>query len=232
MLAIIPARGGSKGIPRKNLVPLLGKPLVQYTIDAAQESKLISRIILSTEDEEIAQVGSCAGLDMSYSRPVELATDEASMADTVGHCLKWVASKFGEAEDFVLLQPTSPLRLSLDIDNAIKRFKMRGSDWLFSVNEMSEHPYECIEVGVGGGYSFLRQSRKSVSRRQDYEENFYFMNGAIYVYRTKSFMSNRTTQDLKSAEIYVMPRSRGVDVDDVEDLYMAEAILTGSARKV
>ena len=124
VLAIIPARGGSKGIPKKNIVDLNGKPLIHYTIEAAKESKLIDEIFLSSDDKEIIEVAKQLDLYTSYVRPDKFSGDTATGADVVIDALDWLAKSRGYVPDAVLLlQPTSPLRVSADIDGAIRQFE-------------------------------------------------------------------------------------------------------------
>lgn len=225
LLAVIPARGGSKGILRKNLALLNGKPLIEYTINAAQKSKFIDEILLSTDDENIAEVGRRLGLDVSYRRPVELATDTTSMIDTLEHALLWAELQYGQIpEDTILLQPTSPLRSAKDIDAAAAIFYETASTSLISVNEMAEHPYECI-VGSGTNRSFLVTPPGGMVRRQDYSNEYYFINGAIYLAKTSTLLSQRGFMNIKNTYFFPMPRERGVDIDTYLDLYVAEALI-------
>lgn len=226
LLAIIPARGGSKGILRKNLVSLNGRPLIEYTIIAAQKSKFINEILLSTDDEEIANLGRKLGLDVSYSRPIELAKDTTSMIDTLEHGLRWVESESGKLPDYtMLLQPTSPLRSAQDIDAAVTLFNESSATFLVSVHEMGEHPYECI-VGSGKNWSPLVTAPAGMLRRQDYKNNFNFINGAIYLGITTELLSQRSFININETYFFPMPRERGVDVDEYVDLYIAEALIS------
>jgi CMP-N,N'-diacetyllegionaminic acid synthase len=225
LLAIIPARGGSKGIPKKNLALFNGKPLIEYSIDAAQKSKLIDDVLLSTDSEEIASIGVSMGLDMSYRRPSEIAEDQTSMFDTIEHCLSWFKKSRGQLPDeIILLQPTSPLRTSLDIDAAVEQFRESNSCTLMSVHSMSEHPSECIRVG-DIDWQYVVAPPKEAVRRQDYEHNNFFINGAIYIAETKAYLSRRTFIDPRDTEVFVMPRERGLDIDTPLDLVIAESIM-------
>jgi CMP-N,N'-diacetyllegionaminic acid synthase len=226
MLAIIPARGGSKGIHRKNLINLCGRPLIEYTIRAALESCLVSKVILSTEDAEIASLGREFGLDMSYMRPTDLAKDDTSMTDTINHYLKSCVTADQNEVAFIILQPTSPLRSSEDIDNAIQLFFESDCNCLAGVNEMSESPYECIESKVDGHLDFLRKPNKKISRRQDYEGTFYFVNGSIYIYKYKYFFNNGCFINLDNTKLYVMDPHHSIDIDTLHDLAFAEFLLT------
>jgi len=228
MLAIIPARGGSKGIPRKNLVSLQGRPLIDYTLEAARNSRLITRIIVSTDDDEIHSASIKFGLSNEYLRPKELAEDDTSMSETISHCLEWAAREYGRIGEFIILQPTSPLRTSVDIDNAIARFRMGSYGALVSVNEMREHPFECIELMPDGGKKYLRANILQGPGRQSYAGKYYFINGAIYIFDCEYFKSNGCKLDLSDTELYIMPPERSIDIDTAGDLGVAEQMIMGA----
>ncbi|WP_251823773.1 acylneuraminate cytidylyltransferase family protein [Polynucleobacter paneuropaeus] len=225
LLAIIPARGGSKGILRKNLTYLNGRPLIEYTIIAAQKSKFIDEILLSTDDDEIADIGRRLGLDVSYRRPIELAQDATSMIETLEHGLRWADTAYGGLpEATILLQPTSPLRSTKDIDAAVTVFYESSVSFLVSVNEMGEHPYECI-VGSGKNWQYLVMPPSGLSRRQDYKNDFYFINGAIYLAKTTELLSRRSFINPNETYFFSMPRERSIDIDEYVDLYTAEGLI-------
>jgi N-acylneuraminate cytidylyltransferase/CMP-N,N'-diacetyllegionaminic acid synthase len=228
MLAIIPARGGSKGIPRKNLALLGGKPLIQHTIEAAQQSQSVSRIVLTTDDAEIAALGTSLGLDTRYQRPPKLAQDDTPMAATLTHCLQWVHQAYGACDEFMLLQPTSPLRTATDIDAAVCLYRENHKNSLLSVNAMSEHPYECVELKAEG-WAYLAKNASGASRRQDYNNvYYYYINGAIYITRVESFLRSGKMMDEDSVCFYPMARERSVDIDETFDLLLAQALLPQS----
>lgn len=230
LLAIIPARGGSKGILRKNLVPLNGRPLIEYTIAEAQKSKFIDEILLSTDDDEIADVGRRLGLDVSYRRPMELAKDTTSMIDTLEHGLHWIESAHGQfPTDTMLLQPTSPLRSVKDIDAAVALFYETSATSLVSVHAMAEHPFECV-VGSGKDCRYLVAPPAGVVRRQDYKSEFNFINGAIYLAKTTRLLEQRGFINMGETLFFPMPRERGVDVDTHLDLCIAEALMNFANR--
>ncbi len=227
MLAIIPARGGSKGIPRKNLVLLGGKPLIQHTIEAAKQSQSVSRILLSTDDEEIAALGASLGLDTSYKRPGALAQDDTPMSATLRHCVKWAQQTHGACDEFMLLQPTSPLRTEKDIDAAVYVYRERNKKSLASINVMSEHPYECIELN-NESWAYLANDESGASRRQDYRSDFYYINGAIYITQVEFLMRSGKILDENSICFYPMARENSMDIDDEFDLLLAKALLSKS----
>ena len=228
MIAIIPARAGSKGIPRKNLVLLGGKPMIQYTIEAAQKSQFVSRIVLSTDDPEIAALGSGLGLDISYQRPPHLAYDDTPIEATLAHCLNWLREgSVTHDEAFILLQPTSPLRTFKDIDEAIRLYKDSKKNSLVSVNSMREHPFECVELKFDS-WSYLSKNISGASRRQDYSNNYFYINGAIYIARIEKFLRSKKIVDEESVCFYQMRREHSIDVDDAYDLLIAQALLLQS----
>ncbi len=226
VLAVIPARGGSKGIPRKNLAPLAGRPLIVHTLDTARAAKAVTDVMVSTDDDEIAAVCEGAGVTVPYRRPQALAGDAAGMVDTVLDALQWWSSRHGgEPELVVLLQPTSPLRNSDDVNGTIAALRETGCKAAVSVHEMREHPMECVKR-EGHSWTMLARPPASAAGRQDYSGRFYFINGAVYAV-TPSFLRERHAFAVEGDEtaLYVMDAVRGIDIDDSDGLDMAEAIL-------
>jgi CMP-N,N'-diacetyllegionaminic acid synthase len=230
ILAFIPARGGSKGIPRKNLALLNGTPLIQYSIEAAQGSQYINNIFLSSDDLEIINFGKSFGLEVPYHRPTELADDETPMIDTVLHGLEWCQNEKDILPDAViLLQPTCPLRSTADIDGAIEKFIGSKKNSLVSAHTLSEHPFESIET-TSEGWRYLSRVFPPPSRRQDYPNNFFFINGAIYLASTEFIFSRKTFIDENESIIFPISQRNGLDIDDELDLKKAEFYLTSSSR--
>lgn len=223
ILAMIPARGGSKGIKDKNITPLAGKPLITYTIEAALQSRYIDRVVVSTDSEKIAEVARNAGADVPFLRPAELASDTAKSIDAVLHCIQVC-----QGDIFLLLQPTSPLRTAEDIDAAIETFIAHGEKGLCSVNEIGDHPILTRTMDEEGNLKPLMGENSTV-RRQDMPA-FYHVNGAIYINRIDEI--NRDTSFNDNPVGYVMPRQRSVDIDTAEDLRIAEMILNGPKGQV
>jgi CMP-N,N'-diacetyllegionaminic acid synthase len=225
LLALVPARGGSKGIPRKNLALLAGKPLLQYTLEAALASRQIDDTLLSTDDEEIAAFAAHCGVATRYRRPSQLAVDDAPMMPAVEHALEWYARARGRTPDAVLLlQPTSPLRTAADIDGAIARFREVQAETLASVHRVSEHPCECV-VSQGGTWRYLVQPPATAAGRQEYRGDFFFINGAVYLARTEVLLRERRFIVPGTTLLYEMPRERGIDIDSPPDLACAAALL-------
>jgi len=192
-LGIVPARGGSKGIPRKNIRPLAGKPLLEYTANAALSATLLSRVWLSTEDLEIAEVGKAAGLEVPFFRPPELSEDSTPMVDVVLHAIRWAQENQQEYDAVCILQPTSPLRSSMTIDRSISLLWDRHVDSVVSVRPV---PLECnphwvfFETSDG----LLRPSlgdAPPITRRQQLPPA-YHLDGTIFVTRTQSVVNHHS----------------------------------------
>ena len=224
MIAIIPARGGSKGLPRKN-TKLLGElPLISYTIKAALESNLVDRVIVSTEDKEISSIAKKFGAEVPFMRPSNFAEDTSMVMDTYLHAVDWVVKKDAKpVESFVALLPTIPFRVSEDIDQAIKIFKNKNANSVISVVESTVpvHWYRRI-TNEGILENFLSEFN-AVKNRQELEKA-YVPNGAVYVFQTEVLRSTRQYYTNKTYP-YIMPRERSVDIDDLLDFEWAEFLL-------
>lgn len=222
---LIVARGGSKGLPRKNVKILKGKPLIAWTIEAAKNSKYSGRIVLSSEDEEIISVAKDWGCEVPFVRPLELATDESSSMDTIIHAL----SKMGDVEHIVLLQPTSPLRTSEDIDRCMDLYFSAGAPSVVSVTEPSKSPYWMYTLNENNRMQPLFQDVQ-VTRRQDLP-TVVALNGAIYVAEVNWLKQNRTFVSEETVA-FTMPASRSYDIDTIEDFMFCEMILEKQNKKL
>lgn len=231
ILALIPARGGSKGLPRKNVLPLLGKPLIGWTIQAVKESKGIDRIVVSTDDKEIAEVCGDMGVPVPFLRPKELAEDETPMVDVVLHVLEYLKSSENYSPDYVaLFQPTSPLRTALDINRAVKLlFSSNRADSVISLVEASEKPYWMRILSKEGFVKHFMEHAYKDFRRQDLPP-VYIVNGAIYICKTTVLLEKRTFSPEKTVG-YLMPKSRSVDIDDSDDFKIVEMILSEQLKE-
>lgn len=220
MIAIITARGGSKGLHGKNILPFCGKPLIAHTIEAAKNSVSIDRVIVSTDDDEIADVARKFGAEVPFMRPAELATDCASSRDVIIHALNFLEEREEGMDSFCLLQPTSPLRTSKDIDGAFSIFKEKSADSVVSVTPY-EHPIQWA-VKVQDDGCLIPRETKGFGRRQDIIE-YSRPNGAIYIFRT-SFFKNSSGYFSADSYGYIMPFERSVDIDTKMDFVVAEAV--------
>ncbi|ACX95487.1 cytidylyltransferase domain-containing protein [Halothiobacillus neapolitanus] len=219
VLALIPARGGSKGLPGKNIRPLKGRPLIGWSIEAARTSRYVSRVVVSSDDEEILAVARDQGAETPFRRPASLAGDATPSMDVVLHALDQLA----EFEWVVLLQPTSPLRLSADIDAAIEQCLKTNAPACVSVCEAPASPWWMFEVGAECRMrSFLPAEQRPV-RRQDLPD-LYALNGAVYVAKTEWLRTSRSFLTEETVA-YVMPPARSVDIDTLFDFQLAECLL-------
>ena len=178
VLAFIPARGGSKGIPHKNIIDLNGYPLISYSITEALKSKYIDKVLVSTDDEKIASVAKEYGADVPFLRPERLASDKAKTIDAVLHAIDFMNQNGDKYDTFVLLQPTQPLRTMEDIDGAIEKYMDNNCTPLVSVSLVDDHPLLIRTIKEGRLESLLNQS--STCRRQDMPQ-YYKVNGCIYI---------------------------------------------------
>lgn len=226
VLGIIPARGGSKGIPRKNIKDLSGKPLIAHTIEAAKKSGVFTRLILSTDDAEISEVGQKYGVEVPFLRPAELAQDTTPTLPVLIHAVNWLKEKENFLPDYiVILQPTTPLRQPFHLKEAIEFLIASGADSAVSVSEVPGHhnPH----------WQFLLDSEKKmriftgeplsgiIKRRQDLPKT-YTRNGAIYAFKTNLLFEPEPTFYGKDARAYLMEEKYSVNIDSPEDFETAE----------
>lgn len=219
ILAIIPARGGSKGIPRKNIKLLAEKPLIAWTIEEAKKSKYIDRLILSSEDEEIIRVAKEYGCEVPFIRPKELALDDTPGIEPVIHAINTLPEKY----DYVcLLQPTSPLRKVEDIDGCIEKCIKNNADSCVSVTEVDQHPYWMYEINNEEKLKPLFIDN-NIARRQDLPK-IYILNGAVYLAKTNQIL-NKLDFVTKDTLSFIMDKRRSVDVDDINDFAYTEYLI-------
>ncbi|MFH0259624.1 cytidylyltransferase domain-containing protein [Vibrio barjaei] len=220
VVALIPARGGSKRLPRKNILPLGNKPLIGWTIEAAQKSHYIDEVIISTDDQEIADVVLQFGIAVPELRPDELSTDNA----TTQSVLLYTLERFGQGADIViLLQPTSPLRNQRHIDEALELFEKKSAFSIISVTPC-EHPPEWSNA-LPEDDSMLNFIRSTPGKRsQDLGQSFR-LNGALYVYDVEQLMKRKDMSYTESTFAYKMKNEHSIDIDNLMDFYMAEFFL-------
>lgn len=222
MIALIPARGGSKGLPGKNIRPLNGKPLIAYAIEAALKAKHIDRVIISTDDEEIARVAVEYGAELPFMRPAELASDTAMAVDNYIYTIDRLEKEGRKPiEAFVVLQPTSPLRIAEDIDGAVELFLKKEADSVISYTKEA-HPVVWHKFLDTEG-RFVDIFDANIKNRQENRVSYY-PNGAVYVFRTSMIRERQYYTDRSYA--YIMPRTRSVDIDFIEDFEYAEFLLS------
>lgn len=220
-LAIIPARGGSKGIRNKNIAPVGQHPLIAWTIAAAQISRHLNRIILSTDSAAIAKVGQQYGVEVPFLRPADLARDDSPTVSVILHALRALEDC---SPDFVIvLQPTSPLRTSRDIDAAIELAMEKEADAVVGVTRAPLHPYWMKQVDAEGRIRSFLELDSRFSRRQDLPP-IYAPNGAIYLVRS-DVLFDRETFYTDRTYAYPMPPERSLDIDSEWDLRVANLVL-------
>jgi CMP-N,N'-diacetyllegionaminic acid synthase len=218
---IIPARKGSKSIPNKNLIKIKKKPLIQYTFDQIKNFKCLKFIL--SDSKKIKNIAKKNNINSDYVRPNHTSLSKSSMSDTIGHFARWTLGKY-KIDYLVILQPTSPLRNSRDIKDSIKLLRKNKFKSLFSISESLEHPYEAIDVSKGNKWKYVLNKSKKFYRRQDFDINSYFINGAIYLVEKKYLIqSNKIISS--NHGLYIMKKSRSLDINDKDDLLIAKRML-------
>ncbi|MFC1678237.1 cytidylyltransferase domain-containing protein [Patescibacteria group bacterium] len=221
ILGLITARGGSKGIPGKNIRLLAGKPLIAHTIEAAKKSQLLSRCIVSTDDKEIADISRSFGADIPFMRPAELAQDKSTSMEVVQHAIQWLRQEQGQDYDYLMiLQPTSPLRTASDIDECIKKAIDTNADSVMSMYELVDLSLKKLKK-IENDYILPLVEDEGVfsSRRQD-QGRVYKRNCAIYL--TRVSLLEEGDMFGKISRPYIMPAERSVDINELTDFEIAE----------
>ena len=222
MIAIIPARGGSKGLPGKNVKLLNGKPLVAYAIEAALKSNSINRVIISTDDDEIANVAVKYGAELPFMRPSYLASDTALAIDNYIYTIGRLEEEGkDQIDEFVVLQPTSPLRIAEDIDGAVDMFLKKEADSVISYCPEA-HPVIWHKYLDEEG-KFVDIFKDNIIQNRQSSRISYYPNGAVYVFRTSIIREHKYYTDKSYA--YIMPHIRSIDIDSIEDFEYAEFLL-------
>lgn len=219
VLAVIPARGGSKGLPRKNILKVKGKPLIWYSYEAALKSAFIDLTILSTDDDEIIEEAKRFEINAPFKRPAELASDNAETIDTILHA----CSCFPEYKYVVLLQPTSPMRLTSDIDQCFELLHSTQAPACVTVCEQRHKPEWMFKVNENFKISPLIKSDKTPTRRQNLTQ-VHALNGSVYIARV-DWLKNTKSFTAEGCVAKIMPASRSIDIDTQQDLdYFSEKI--------
>lgn len=223
VLAIIPARGGSKGVPRKNIIPICGKPLIGYTIEPALEAVkfgAIDKLIVSTDDEEIASISRECGAEVPFLRPDFLSSDKAKSVDVMIHAVDYYKQQGVDYDTVLLLQPTAPLRSVEDITESLKLFEREGVTSLISCYK-EEYISDAVTYYKEGNMAIaLNPNHNKGIRRQEEKEKF-VRNGAIYITTVKQMNDNHRVFDDVPA-MYVMPKERSVNIDTIDDVELLE----------
>ena len=227
ILGIITARGGSKGLPGKNIMPVLGKPLIVYTIEAALKSEFITKTIVSSDDDEILNISESNGA-IPLKRPVEFAKDTSSSEDAIVHALTTLSSKGEEFDLLVLLQPTTPLRNSRDIDNALSIMINNTAQGVISVFNIGVKPFKSYYLNSKGYLQGVHNNESPNMRRQELPDA-YLANGAIYACYVDTFLNSNSLIPDRTIP-YIMSQENSIDIDCVEDIKLVELFLNGKEK--
>ena len=220
-LGLIPARGGSKGVKNKNICSLGGKPLIQHTIESAKNSLLLDEVNVSSDSQKIINISKDLGAISYYKRPNKLSNDTAGALNVILYHINWLKNKNIIVENLVYLQPTSPIRGSTLIDDAIKKFELNKSNSLVTLSECSQHPYETVSIVDNKIIEFPK--KKEYVRRQDFPK-FLFITGSIYIYKVESILQNQSIID-KNTDYFITSVEEGLDIDNFLDFKTAESLL-------
>jgi len=224
ILALIPARGGSKRLPRKNILPLGNKPLIAWSIEAAKKSKYISDVLVSTDDKEIASIAEEHGAWVPFLRPENLSSDTSGSYGVAEHAVNFCKA-INKTYDFVLLlQPTSPLRCAEDIDAALNLLKNKSADAVISVCEAEHSPIWSNTLPDDLNMDQFENEKYRDIRSQDLP-SFYRLNGAIYLVKTERLLSEKSFSLCNNTFAYIMKQERSIDIDTKLDFCIAETIL-------
>jgi CMP-N-acetylneuraminic acid synthetase len=224
VLGLINARGGSKSVPRKNIKPLLGKPLIVYSIEVGLAAKRIDRLVVSTDDGEIAGIARAAGADVPFLRPAELATDTALQIDAIRHAIASLEAEGDRFDAVAILQPTCPLRLPEDIDGALDMMERTQADTVITVCEVQGyHPLTMYTSDAAGRLSPLFEANRAGVLRQEFP-TVLWRNGAIYGIRRDVVMQQGTLYGDRTVG-FAMPAERSANIDEPIDWIITEALL-------
>jgi len=231
VLGIIPARGGSKGVPRKNIRLLCGKPLLVYSAEAALKARSLSRIVLSTDDEEIAEIGKQSGLDVPFLRPLELAGDNVPMLPVLQHVVRFMEGRGEDYEAICLLQPTNPLRKAEDIDACVMLLEERKVDSVVSILPVPTefNPHWVYFQSEDGLIHLSLGGQDPIPRRQDLPAAFY-REGSLYTTRRETLMERNSLYGSRTLG-YLMDPEGSVNINSLEDWRRAEKLLTQNLKK-
>jgi len=222
-LAIIPARGGSKGLPGKNIKNLCGKPLIAWTIEKALKSKYLDEVMVTTDDKEIADIAKKYGANVPFLRPSELATDTATTFSVIEHTINFYKEKLKKEFDYVvLLEPTSPLREDNDIDNMIRQMLDNNKEGIVSIGEVHEHPSVMMKITNTQLEKFCKELEIKY-RRQD-NEKAYFPYGVAYMGKIQKILKEKTFY-FKNVDFFIVKRYQCYEIDDIYDFLAIENIM-------
>jgi CMP-N-acetylneuraminic acid synthetase len=226
ILGLIPARGGSKGVPNKNIKLLGEKPLICYTIEAGLATAEIDDLVVSTDSERIAEISKNAGANLPFLRPADLATDTSPSIDTVIHAVEFFVKKNVHFDAVCLLQPTCPFRTTEDIEEAVKTFKNQEADSLISVREVPHqyNPHWTFEADENGAFLSIATGEKDIIPRRQELPKAYHRDGSIYIVKTSVLLEKRSLYGEKIA-FHLSQNPIDVNIDTLEDWAKAEKVV-------
>ena len=222
-LGVVPARTGSKDIKKKNTFLINKKPLIQYTFRELKKS-VIKRKYLLSDDLKIKKIAKKFNISVDYIRPKNISKSTTSLSDTLHHFHKWTKSRKIYYDYLVVLQPTSPLRSYMDINQAVAKTKKKKYKSLFSISESLEHPYESIKFYKKNRWKYVLSKSKLFYRRQDFDFKSFFINGAIYIIH-KELIEKKKIYDNKNHGFFIMPKNRSIDVNDLSEIEIVKKLL-------
>ena len=221
-ISVILARKGSKGIINKNTLKINGRPLVEYTFRSAKSSLLKQNFVL-TDCKKIKNIARRFNINSDYVRPRNLSGSKISLIENLFYFFNYLEKKI-KFDYMVVLQPTSPLRNYKDINKSIKFIKKRKSLSLFSISSSLEHPYEAIKISKKKKWSFILKKSKKFYRRQDFDINSFFINGAVYIIHRK-LIKQKKMYSLTRHSFYEMPKNRSIEINDMSEAKIVESIV-------
>jgi len=230
-LAIIPARGGSKGLPKKNIKELCGKPLIAWSIEVGLKSKYLDEVMVTTDSQEIADISNQYGANVPFLRPDELASDTATSFDAIKHTIDYYKNELNKEFDYiVLLEPTSPLREHSDIDKAIEILFDSSADVIVGICKTEDqNPAFLVTKDIENFIRGYENKDMKVLRRQDIKD-VYFFEGTIYISKTNILLSKKTFYHENTIG-YVVSKYKSLEIDDMDDFIMVEAIMKHKGYK-
>jgi len=224
-LCIIPARGGSKGIPLKNIQKVCGKPLIEYSINAAKESKLIDRVIVSTDSKQIAKVAKKAGAEIPFIRPKKISNDHTSQYDVVQHAIKFLLDEESYVPDTItILQPTTPIRTGKIIDKSINLLKRTKSTSVISVSNVKDHP----DIIFKQKKEFLKPLNKNFEKHstRQFRTQLYAPTGSIYTFWYETLKNHKSMYGPKIKPLIIKEQEFNIDIDTIYDLFLSEMTIS------
>ncbi len=225
-ITLIPARKGSKSIKKKNIITIRNKPLIQYTFDQINKSKLsLKSSFVITDDFQVKKIAKKNNINTEYIRPKSLSSDKTPLIRNILHFINWADTREIKYDYIVILQPTSPLRSIADINKSIEIVSKKKSKCLVSISQSLEHPYESIFLNKKNKINFFLKNGEKYSRRQDFDRNSYFINGAIYI-TTKEMIKKNKLIDYSISDYILMDKVNSLDLNDYSELNLIKNLLS------